>query len=112
MSPVHAGKLRKRYRFELVAEVGEGNTAVLRLMAGIDDGTLAELRFQALGCPHLIASAEDFCRRYEGMPMASLRDFRPDVTMRELQVPVTKTGRILLLEDAISLLWQKISNLE
>jgi NifU-like protein involved in Fe-S cluster formation len=101
VSPVHAGTLRNRYRFEVVAEASDGNAALLRLMAGTDAVKLGELRFQALGCPHLIAAAEDFCRHYEGKPLASLYEFRPGDTMRELEIPVTKTGRILLLEDAI-----------
>jgi NifU-like protein involved in Fe-S cluster formation len=82
----------------------------VHLAAGIEGDTVRELRFQALGCPHLIAAAELFCSRFEGRAVATLGDFRPRDLMRELTVPLDKTGRILLLEDAIQLLRQEFSN--
>lgn len=106
--PVHAGRLRKPYSPELAAEVMDGSAAAVRLAAGIEADLIEELRFEVLGCPHLIAAAEHFCRTFEGRATADLESFRPEETMRDLQIPLAKTGRILLLEDAIQLLRQKI----
>jgi hypothetical protein len=66
------------------------------------------LRFRALGCPHLIAAAEHFCRHYTGQAVAALSAFDKEQTMADLGVPVSKSGRILLLEDAVQKLRQSI----
>jgi nitrogen fixation NifU-like protein len=83
-----------------VAESGSG--ARLALTAVVDRGRLAALRFRAFGCPHLIAAAELCCERFEGGPVEALCDFGIDWLMQTLDIPVEKTGRILLLEDAIT----------
>ncbi|MGB5577481.1 MAG: hypothetical protein WBM88_08735, partial [Woeseiaceae bacterium] len=62
---------------------------------------IRSLRFRAWGCPHVIAACERFCSRYEGRPRESLGEFRAADIMRDLSVPVEKTGRILVLEDAV-----------
>lgn len=73
----------------------------LRLSATEDEGRIQSLRFRAWGCPHVIAACERFCCQYEGEPGASLSEFRAADIMRDLSVPVEKTGRILVLEDAV-----------
>tara|TARA_R110002049_G_scaffold63439_13_gene168655 strand:+ start:1465 stop:1815 length:351 start_codon:yes stop_codon:yes gene_type:complete len=66
------------------------------------DGTRIEaLRYQAWGCPHLIAASEAFCRDYEGRPVSELGGFNAQSLMQSLGIPVEKTGRILVLEDAV-----------
>ncbi len=108
VNPVHAGNLHKSYSRVVAATADDGQGNAIDLAAGIDGDTLQELRFRALACPHLIAAAEYFCGRFEGRPTTSLREFDPGETIRDLQIPPGKTGRILLLEDAIQLLRQKI----
>ena len=61
---------------------------------------LASVRFRAFGCPHLVAAAEAFCAAVEGQPVSALRTPRVPALMERLAVPVEKTGRLLLLEDA------------
>jgi len=73
----------------------------LRLSATQDKGRIRSLRFRAWGCPHVIAACEWFCSQYEGEPGESLSGFRAADIMRDLSVPVEKTGRILVLEDAV-----------
>ena len=73
----------------------------IRLSAAARDGQISALRFQAWGCPHLIAAAEAFCVEYEQRPVADLLDFSASDLMQSLPVPVEKTGRILVLEDAV-----------
>jgi NifU-like protein involved in Fe-S cluster formation len=80
----------------------------LRLAATHDEGTIKVLRFRAWGCPHVIAACESFCSDYEGRPVTALADFRAADIMSKLSVPVEKTGRILVLEDAVRSLGQSI----
>ncbi|MDZ7643218.1 MAG: hypothetical protein U5K76_02650 [Woeseiaceae bacterium] len=75
-------------------------------LAGRD---LAELRFRAFGCPHVIAALERFCAGHEGRPCADLQNFSVAGTMDALEIPVGKTGRILLVEDAIHALYQRLA---
>ncbi len=93
-------------RFESRASESLSGAQIL-LMAEVEGGILAAFRFQVFGCPHLIAAAEVCCERFEGGPVNELDNFAVSVLMETLGVPVEKTGRILLLEDAVrSLLLQ------
>ena len=70
---------------------------------------VAEMRFRVYGCPHLIAAAEALCNEREGGAVAGLSAFVLEEFMSRLAVPVEKTGRILLLEDALLALWAQYS---
>lgn len=83
----------------------------IRLTARLESGVLDELRFQAWGCPHVIAAAEAFCCHFEGRPAADLEQFESARIMQDLAVPVEKTGRILVLEDTVRSLRAAISDL-
>ena len=109
VNPVHAGPLQRSYSFEARAQVDDGGGTLLVLLAGVEGRNIAEIRFQAIACPHLLAAAEHFCRQYSGMPVGSLNEFQPEALIEELAVPTGKTGRILLLEDAVRSLWQEIN---
>ena len=73
----------------------------LELSATSDRERINELKFRAWGCPHLIAAAETFCTDYRGRGISSLSEFSASGLMQTLAVPVEKTGRILVLEDAV-----------
>lgn len=92
----HAGDLDGAVRVEI-----DGQGIRLRLAGTHEDGQILALRFRAWGCPHLIAACESFCADYEGQPVAGLGAFEAANIMRKLSVPVEKTGRILVLEDAV-----------
>ncbi len=94
-NPVHAGTVESGRK----AEIGDQGVQV-ELSAEIKSGTLRKLRFRAWGCPHLIAAAEWLCAEYEGRPIADLDLLQATEVMQSLSVPVEKTGRILVLEDA------------
>jgi nitrogen fixation NifU-like protein len=79
----------------------------LRLAVRCAGGRISQLRFQARGCPHLMAAAEAFCAGFEGKPIESLQEFTAAEVMQSLAVPVEKTGRILVLEDAVRSLGRK-----
>jgi len=100
--PEHGGKLAAGTT-ALVAAQG----VRIELAATCDGGRLQALRFRAWGCPHVIAAAEAFCREFEGAPVAALEGFSAGAIMDKLAVPVEKTGRILVLEDAVRALGQK-----
>lgn len=108
--PAHAGELRNDHARSASADASESAAgAKIALAAGINDGKLQEFRFRVFGCPHLIAAAEWLCKEYEGRPLANLADFRAADCMGPLAIPVEKTGRILLLEDAIRLLLEPLA---
>lgn len=107
--PRHAGDPGSRYPLTVTAEAREpGDGCHLRFTAALEDGTLACLRYRVFGCPHLLAAAEETCRALEGRPLDELA--APAVTelMARLDVPVEKTGRLLLLEDAVGALLEAI----
>jgi len=108
--PAHAGDLQDRHAVSLSAEVSEsGNGAHIVLAAGIDDGTISALAYRVRGCPHLIAALELLCMKLADQPVAALeKPAIADIT-QELCVPVEKSGRILLLEDAVAMLWAQFA---
>jgi len=99
----HAGDLNDAE----TADVEEQGVRI-RLAATHVNGKILALAFRAWGCPHVIAACEGFCAEFEGKPVASLGEFRAADIMQKLSVPVEKTGRILVLEDAVRSLGQRI----
>jgi NifU-like protein involved in Fe-S cluster formation len=100
-SPAHGGGLPAGSGSRLAAVVEEGGAgARLALEAVVENGSVQQLRYRVFGCPHLIAAAEAVAERLEGGPAEALATVPVDEFMEQLEVPVEKTGRILLLEDA------------
>jgi NifU-like protein involved in Fe-S cluster formation len=100
--PAHAGDLANAVTVAI-----EDQGIRLRLSGTQADGRIKALRFRAWGCPHVIAACEYCCARYEGQAIESLGAFRASDIMQYLPVPVEKTGRILVLEDAVQSLGQR-----
>jgi NifU-like protein involved in Fe-S cluster formation len=82
----------------------------LQLSAAHDEGVVRTLRFRVTGCPHVIAACELFCSSFEGRPATELREFHAADIMTKLSVPVEKTGRILVVEDAVRSLGRAIGD--
>ena len=82
----------------------------IRLSARVGNGTVAELRYRVWGCPHVIAATEWFCQQFEGREVAELEQLETGQIMKDLAVPVEKTGRILVLEDTVRSLRAAISD--
>ncbi len=95
-TPVHAGELGDA----TIADLSDQGVD-LRLSIRHDHGQIRALGFLARGCPHVIAACEAFCAAYEGRPVIELLEFEARQIMRDLSIPVEKTGRILVLEDAV-----------
>ena len=96
--------------------VGDGTAVLLddqglriALSAAVSGNRIRELRFKAWACPHVIAAAEAFCEDYEGRTAADLLEFSANDLMQSLSVPVEKSGRILVLEDAVRSLGRAIN---
>ena len=108
-APAHAGDLPPGGLRTATAEKAESAAGCrVRLSAAEDAGRLAAVRFRAFGCPHLVAAAEAFCAAVEGQPVNALRAQRVQALTARLAVPVGKTGRLLLLEDAAEALAGKL----
>ena len=96
IEPRHAGSIEGA-----VITKADDQGVHLCLYATASGGRIEQLRFRAWGCPHTIAAAEAFCTGYEGSPVSALLEFQASGLMQSLPVPVEKTGRILVLEDAV-----------
>jgi NifU-like protein involved in Fe-S cluster formation len=94
--PAHAGTLEDSHQ----ADVDDQGLRI-QLFATVENGCITALRFKAWACPHVIAAAEAFCDEFEGLPADKLLEFSASGLMQSLAVPVEKTGRILVLEDAV-----------
>ena len=105
-NPDHAGDVQVDYALVVIAEAAESERgARIVLSAGITDGIIVEMRFRAWGCPHFIAAAEMLCNDRENGPAAGLAALDTNEMMALLSVPQEKTGKMLLLEDALQSLW-------
>jgi NifU-like protein involved in Fe-S cluster formation len=76
--------------------------AWVRLEVRLEDGIVADARFRAWGCPHLIAACALVTGRLVGQPATAAFRLDPAALARELEVPAAKLGRLLVLEDALS----------
>ncbi len=72
----------------------------LRLNGVGSNGRIERLTFRAFGCPHFLAACEWLCQSLEGKETGALESLKPAEIMQTLSLPVEKTGRILVLEDA------------
>ena len=102
-NPRHAGCVDGGTRVRL-----EDQDVKICLCAGTEGDTLHALRFRAWGCPHVIAACEAFCAAFEGREAETLLEFKAGDLMQRLSVPVEKTGRILVLEDAVRALGKSL----
>ena len=89
-------------------EIARGSLHV-ELGAELEAERVTALRFRAFACPQLLAAAESFCEDFEGRPIADLRQYAASQVIASLGIPLVKSGRILLLEDAVTALRDKIA---
>jgi len=100
-NPVHAGQLPDEYNNGVVGEAAESESGSRVVLSAVVDGeTIRLLRYQVFGCPHLIAAAEAFCDEVEGKAIAALTELDVASLMNRLAIPVEKTGKVFILEDA------------
>ncbi len=109
-NPAHAGDLQGSFDQTLAADVAESESgAQVVLAAGIQAGKIAKMAYRAWGCPHLIAALELVCETLVNQPVESLEIFDSADITQNLAVPTEKSGRILLVEDALAALWAQVA---
>lgn len=94
--PAHAGRLDNG----IEAWIDDQGVRI-RLTLSATDGRVEAARFEAWGCPHVLAACEAFCASAEGRKLADLREYSAAALMQSLAIPAEKTSRILVLEDAV-----------
>ncbi len=62
---------------------------------------MAEICFQAFGCPHLLAAASWVTEAARGLNRSQLAGWDWQEAARVLEVPAAKFGRLLTLQDAL-----------
>lgn len=102
-SAAHAGDLPGA-----VVDLERGAERVV-LSARLDGADVTQLAYRVFGCPHLVAAAEAFCDEFEGRAAGDMAAFSAGEMLKKLAIPVEKTGRILLLEDAVRALQARIT---
>ena len=102
-APAHAGALEGDQ-----SVLVDDQDVSLQLAAILDGKTIGAMRFRVRGCPHTIAVAEAVCEALEGRPVTDLLEFSAGDLMEDLSVPIEKTGRILVIEDAVRSLGQTL----
>ncbi len=75
--------------------------AVFRLSARLADGKVAQLRFEAYGCPHSVAAGSYLTTVLIGADCERLEQWSWREIAQALNVPTAKRGRLLILEDAV-----------
>ncbi len=95
---VLAGAAGTVLRGEAGQEAGE---VWVRLHLRVRDDTVIEARFQALGCPHTLATASWLVLQLAGRKRSQLQPGSPQEWAQTLGIPVEKLGRLLLIEDAL-----------
>ncbi len=76
--------------------------AWVRYEARIASGRIADCAFRAWGCPHTLAAAALVASRMRGQDVGTGTAFDARHLARELDAPVEKLGRLLVVEDALS----------
>ncbi len=100
--PRHVGMWMGRHELLLSGVAGrreQGTEVVFHV--GVDGSRIGEMTFQAFGCPHTIAACSVLTERLTGRSIESLGDFSPAELADYLDLPVEKTGRLLVIEDAL-----------
>ena len=66
-----------------------------------DGPRIVSLRFQAFGCPELIAACAYVAVAFEGQDLSIIDTLNTSDLMSSLQIPTEKAGKMLLLQDAL-----------
>jgi NifU-like protein involved in Fe-S cluster formation len=98
-SPVNAGDLPAD---ALRGEAGDRERGI-HVVFGvrIADERIEDIRFQAFGCPHSIAACCLATERLRGQPVQALESLAAEDLAAQLEVPVEKMGRLLVIQDAL-----------
>ncbi|HEY4644924.1 MAG TPA: iron-sulfur cluster assembly scaffold protein [Steroidobacteraceae bacterium] len=73
----------------------------VRFAIGFEGGRVTEARFKVYGCPHTLAAAAWFAEQLRGRRLEEVLAGGVQEAARQLEVPVEKLGRLLIIEDAL-----------
>ncbi len=68
---------------------------------GVRDGRVAEARFRAFGCPHVLAVASWLTETVRGRDRDQVLEWDWQEAAAALDVPPAKFGRLLTIQDAL-----------
>jgi len=71
------------------------------MSARVRGGQVHTLEASVYGCPHVMAACEHLVRELTGGPVAGLGEVDPRALAAALEIPVEKTGRLLIIQDAL-----------
>jgi len=75
--------------------------AEVAIFCRVSENRVTEARFQAFGCPHLLASSSWLTDRVRGAGREQLAAWDWREAADALEVPAAKFGRLLTLQDAV-----------
>lgn len=75
--------------------------AWVQFEARLSAGRVAACAFRAWGCPHTLAAAARACEAIEGLAIAAVDAMPARQLAAELEAPLDKLGRMLVVEDAM-----------
>jgi NifU-like protein involved in Fe-S cluster formation len=75
--------------------------AEVELSLRIEAGLVADARFRAFGCPHVLAAASWLTEAVRGRDQTQLAAWDWHEAATALQVPPAKFGRLLTVQDAL-----------
>jgi NifU-like protein involved in Fe-S cluster formation len=100
--PVNAGTLPGNANSVVSGSAGDralGTEVAFHMR--VRDRKIAEISFQAFGCPHTIAACSLVTERLTDQPVDALVELTAESLAAALEAPVEKLGRLLLVEDAL-----------
>ncbi len=98
----YVGSVSGRYEQILQGGAGSRHTGThVVFTAGVNDGLIAEMKFQAFGCPHTLSACALAVERLTGCSPDALMTMGPADLAADFEVPDEKTGRLLIIEDAL-----------
>lgn len=101
-APRHAGPLAAGPGMPVQGEGGSVEQgALLRFQLRVAAGRVVALAWQAWGCPHTIAACSLAAEMLDGCTRTELEAFDPLALRAPLAVPAEKTGRLLIIQDAL-----------
>ena len=100
--PVNLGSAESLAPHQIQGEAGsvERGTWII-IQARVEAGQLEAVKFLAYGCPHTIAACCRMTEKLVGARIGELLNFAPDWLTDELNIPVEKAGKLLILQDAL-----------
>jgi len=110
-SPEVRRRLERPGRRGVLADVGDGRVGAVAEDRSLNvwicvqvkavGESIASVRYEAYGCPHLLASADWLAEHLEGRPVAALSEPVAREVAAALDVPTEKLGKLLVIENAL-----------